>query len=127
MTNVVFGRIGEKFLAWTDEDPPLDEVLASVTLYWLTETFPRSIYPYRQLFTPGIIGAHENPQWHINKPFGYSFFPKELAPIPRAWVETTGNLNIYRQHESGGHFAAMEKSEDLLADVEEFLGLVWEN
>jgi hypothetical protein len=42
-------RIGEKFLAWTDQDPPLDEILASVTLYWLTETFPRSIYPYRQV------------------------------------------------------------------------------
>lgn len=44
-----FFRIGEKFLAWTDEDPPMDEILASVTLYWLTETFPRSIYPYRQV------------------------------------------------------------------------------
>ncbi|TFB01656.1 Putative epoxide hydrolase [Trichoderma ghanense] len=117
--------IGEKFLAWTDEDPPLDEILASVTLYWLTETIPRSIYPYRQLFTPGVVGAHENPQWHINKHFGYSFFPKELAPIPRAWAETTGTIEFYRQHESGGHFAAMEKPEVLLADVEEFLRQVW--
>ncbi|KAL9473502.1 hypothetical protein ACSS6W_007882 [Trichoderma asperelloides] len=117
--------IGEKFLAWTDEDPPMDEILSSVTLYWLTETFPRSIYPYRQLFTPGLIGAHENPEWYIKKPFGYSFFPKELAPIPQAWAKTTGTLEFYRQHESGGHFAAMEKPEILLADVEEFLKQVW--
>ncbi|KAL7930201.1 Alpha/Beta hydrolase protein [Trichoderma chlorosporum] len=117
--------IGEKFLSWTDEDPPLDEILASVTLYWLTETFPRSIYPYRQLFTPGVIGAHENPEWYIKKHFGYSFFPKELAPIPQAWARTTGTLEFYRQHESGGHFAAMEKPEVLLADVEEFLKQVW--
>jgi microsomal epoxide hydrolase len=41
--------IGEKFLAWTDTDPPLDEILASVALYWFTETFPTSIYPYRQV------------------------------------------------------------------------------
>lgn len=27
----------------------MDEILSSVTLYWLTETFPRSIYPYRQV------------------------------------------------------------------------------
>jgi hypothetical protein len=39
--------IGEKFLAWSDEDPALDKILESVTLYWLTETFPTSIYPYR--------------------------------------------------------------------------------
>ena len=39
--------IGEKFLAWSDEDPALDKILEGVTLYWLTETFPTSIYPYR--------------------------------------------------------------------------------
>jgi hypothetical protein len=42
-------RIGEKFLDWTDEDPPLDTILESVTLYWLTDTISRSIYPYRQV------------------------------------------------------------------------------
>ena len=39
--------IGEKFLEWTDEDPTVDQVLESVTLYWMTDTFPRCIYPYR--------------------------------------------------------------------------------
>ena len=39
--------IGEKFLEWTDEDPPLEQILESVSLYWLTDTFPRCIYPYR--------------------------------------------------------------------------------
>jgi hypothetical protein len=42
-------RIGEKFLDWTDTDPPLDTILEAVTLYWVTETFPRSIYPYRRV------------------------------------------------------------------------------
>lgn len=28
--------IGEKFLEWTDEDPALDDILESVSLYWLT-------------------------------------------------------------------------------------------
>ncbi|KAF2429983.1 alpha/beta-hydrolase [Tothia fuscella] len=117
--------IGEKFLAWTDEDPPLDEILASVTLYWLTETFPRSIYPYRQLFTPGVIGVHENPDWYIEKPLGFSWFPKELAPIPKKWVAKTGNLVFYREHTRGGHFAAMEQPEVLLADIEAFIEQVW--
>lgn len=39
--------IGEKFLEWTDEDPSLEHILESVTLYWMTDTFPRCIYPYR--------------------------------------------------------------------------------
>lgn len=41
--------IGEKFIEWTDETPELDTILEAVTLYWLTETFPTSIYPYRQV------------------------------------------------------------------------------
>lgn len=79
----------------------------------------------RQLFTPGVIGAHENPDWYINKPFGFSWFPKELAPIPRKWVATTGNLVFYREHEHGGHFAAMEQPEVLLSDIEAFIEQVW--
>ena len=113
--------IGEKFRDWTDEDPSIQEILTSVSLYWLTDTFPTSIYPYRQLFTPGNMGAHENPEWKITKPLGYSWFPYELAPIPRAWVQTTGNLVFFREHEHGGHFAALERPEVLLGDFQEFV------
>ena len=71
------------------------------------------------------MGAHENPEWYIKKPFGFSWFPKELAPIPKSWAETTGDLVFFREHESGGHFAAMEKPQELLADIEEFIKYVW--
>ena len=53
-----------------------------------------------QLFTPGVVGAHENPAWYIKKPLGYSYFPMELSPTPRSWVATTGDLVFYRQHHS---------------------------
>lgn len=119
--------IAEKFLQWTDAEtkPSLDTILESVTLYWLTETFPRSIYPYRQLFTPGVIGAHENPKWHIKKPFGFSWFPKEIAPVPKEWIKTTGNLVWWKEHSQGGHFAALERPEVLLGDLLEFVASVW--
>lgn len=42
-------RIGEKFLDWAGETIPLETILESVTLYWFTETFPRSIYHYREV------------------------------------------------------------------------------
>lgn len=48
----VSNRIGEKLLAWTDVDPPVEKILQLVTLWWLTETFPRSIYPYREVPPP---------------------------------------------------------------------------
>ena len=119
--------IGEKFLEWTDKDPAVDVVLESVTLYWVTGCISTSLYPYRQLFTPGKIGAHENPAWYIHKPFGLSWFPKEIAPIPQAWAATTGDLVFYRQHDSGGHFAAIEQTDTLWADFEAFVKQIWTN
>jgi microsomal epoxide hydrolase len=74
---------------------------------------------------PGDIGAHGNPKWHINKPFGFSWFPKEITPVPKAWTATTGNLVFFKQHTSGGHFAAVERPEVLLADIESFIKQVW--
>jgi microsomal epoxide hydrolase len=47
--------IGEKFLEWTDEDPQLDEILDSVSLYWLTDTYARCIYPYRTVSLDCIL------------------------------------------------------------------------
>jgi hypothetical protein len=44
-------RIGEKFLEWVDDPLPPGHILESITLYWLTDTFPRSIYTYRQVRT----------------------------------------------------------------------------
>ena len=119
--------IGEKFLEWTDQDPPLSKILDSVTLYWLTQTFPRAIYPYRQAFSrgPERYMQHQDPQYYCEKPMGYSSFPKEIYPSPRAWVETTGNLVWFKRQEKGGHFAAMECPEELSDAVEDFVRQVW--
>ena len=57
---------------------------------------------------------------------GYSWFPKDLAPIPVPLVAKTGNLVWSRKHGSGGHFAAMEKPGEFVGDIEDFVGQVWE-
>ncbi|GME34403.1 Alpha/Beta hydrolase protein [Neofusicoccum parvum] len=113
--------IGEKFQEWTDEDLPLTTILESVSLYWLTDTFPTSIYPYRELFGPDADRGYP----YCEKPTGYSWFPMELAPIPKAWVETTADLVWHKQHTKGGHFAALERPDALLDDVEAFIKLAW--
>jgi microsomal epoxide hydrolase len=64
---------------------------------------------------------HGDEKYYVKKPFGYSWFPLELAPIPVSWVKTTGDLTWHRSHESGGHFAAMEKPDVLLEDIEDFV------
>ena len=41
--------IGEKFLEYSDDTLDVDAILTSITLYWLTDTFPTSIYQYRDV------------------------------------------------------------------------------
>jgi microsomal epoxide hydrolase len=109
--------IGEKFLAWSDPatTPSLHTIISDITLYWLTGCFPTSIYTYREM----------KELLYVDKPVGYSYFPYELAPVPRAWAEKTGKIMLFRSHDKGGHFAALERPEVLLQDVEEFVKLGW--
>ena len=94
--------IGEKYIAWTDATPSTHEILDSVMLYWLTETFARCIYPYIELFGKGDKSTtfHSHPDYYCEKPIGYSYFPFELGPIPLAWAKTTGNIVWHRRHEA---------------------------
>lgn len=124
-SELTLNRIGEKFQLWTDEDPPLDDMLDSVMLYWFTGSFPRAIYPYRQFFGPNPTFFHNDPKYFMKKPFGYSWHPEELAPIPVDWVAKTGNLVWHRRHTEGGHFAAWEKPKMFVEDMEDFTKEVW--
>ncbi|KAK9582507.1 hypothetical protein V6Z92_006690 [Aspergillus fumigatus] len=62
---------------------------------------------------------------YIQKPLGFSYFPNEIIPAPKAWVSTTGNLVFWRQHDKGGHFAALERPHDLKAALSAFVEQVW--
>lgn len=114
--------IGEKFAAWTNKTPTLDTILTFITVYWLTETFPRSIYR-ADFVSSDVVPSHGNPRWRIpdGKPFGFSAFPKEILLVPRAWVERTGKVTFWREHKKGGHFAALEVPEVMLRDLEDFV------
>jgi hypothetical protein len=109
-------------LEWSDADPPLDTILTNVSLYWFTSAFPRSIYPYRESFSGSGAGKGSP---YISKPFGFSYFPQEIFPGFKSVAEKAGDLVFYKKHEQGGHFAALERPEELLGDVEEFVGIAW--
>ncbi|KAJ6178267.1 epoxide hydrolase family protein [Penicillium mononematosum] len=119
--------IGEKILEWSDEQPPLDAILANVSLYWFTSTFSSSIYPYRN------IASFNGSDTSKEKPLGYSYFPKEVMILPKAWAKAFPNMVQYSTHNKwlilgfsakGGHFAAWEQPQALLEDVEKFVDKV---
>ena len=116
--------IGEKFHGWVDHDgDPLDvvdrdQVLANVSTYWFTGTINSSTRMYFETMKALARGEvlAEDPE----VPLGVSAFPAELFMSRRRWVEATHNVTFWREHDRGGHFAAMESPEALVADVREF-------
>ncbi|KAH8651663.1 Alpha/Beta hydrolase protein [Ilyonectria robusta] len=123
--------IGEKLIEWPDQryPLPLETILTLVSFYWYTDTFPRSLYPYRALAASASSGGFFSVPTSKEKPFGYSVFPAENILVPEAWAEQIyPNLAFYKRHDKariGGHFAALEQPEALLQDVEEFLAKAW--
>jgi hypothetical protein len=49
---------------------------------------------------------HSDPAYHCKKPFGFSWFPKEVAPVPRSWIESTGETVWFRRHDKVSLFSA---------------------
>ncbi|WVQ72164.1 hypothetical protein IAR50_001709 [Cryptococcus sp. DSM 104548] len=118
--------IGEKYLAWTDQTPNTETILTLISLYWFTDCFATSIYTYR--YGLGIrrhTSATKTSTEYQKCPTGFSYFPKEISPIPVEAAKKRSNIVWYREHDSGGHFAALEKPKELWQDVEDFLTVHW--
>lgn len=118
--------IGEKMSAGLSPRPHLDPttaILESVSLYWLTDTQPTSIWMYREFFGPS---AGNNPPSlpPCEKPLGFSSFPDDVHYVPEQWARQRGDLVFFREHQAGGHFAAWEEPEAMWCDIEEFARIV---
>ena len=89
-----------------------DDVLDNITLYWLTKTAVSSARLYWEsklaFFAPKGIKI----------PVGVSAFPTELYQAPKSWAEKAyPNLVFFAKHPVGGHFAAWEQPDALVADL----------
>ena len=117
------GWIIEKYYGWADCRGNIenvfskDELLAQVTLYWVTETIHSSIRLY-----------HENSEapFHLSKddfikvPVGIARFPLEDPFPPRSYIERGYNVVHWTDMPAGGHFAAMEQPRLLAEDIRNF-------
>ena len=115
--------IVEKYRTWSDCNGDVesvytkDDLLTTVMIYWVTQTINSStrLY-YENGRTPWYFG----PEDRINVPCAIAVFPKELSTPPRSWAERTYNVQRWTEMDSGGHFAALEKPAELVADMREF-------
>ncbi|MDD5094669.1 MAG: epoxide hydrolase [Dehalococcoidia bacterium] len=116
------GWILEKFRAWSDcrgnieNSFTKDELLTNITLYWVTGTITSSMRLYLEMARAGS----GFPPTDIKAPVGGAIFPKDIIKVPRNWAKKSYNLIHWTDMPRGGHFAALEEPELLVADIRDF-------
>jgi epoxide hydrolase len=109
----------DKFREWThprhvlpDEIVDRDRLLTNVMLYWLTGTAGSAAY----------VGYAQNEGWgpkaNSGVPTGVIVFAHDIGI--RRYAEREATIVRWTDVDRGGHFAALEESELLTADVREF-------
>jgi microsomal epoxide hydrolase len=112
--------ITEKFKDWTDsanfpEDAvDRDQMLTNVAVYWFTGTANSSARLYYEFGHSGSSWGKVEPS---TVPTGVAVFPREIAPAIRRFAERSNNIVQWSEFDRGGHFAAMEEPDLLVADV----------
>jgi microsomal epoxide hydrolase len=118
--------IVEKFHGWSDTRKGFetvytkDQLLTNVMIYLVTRSFNTATWMYRGLMedhsgTPVPNGAR------IEKPVGIAVFPVDLIPFPpRGMTERHYNITRWTEFHEGGHFAALERPDDLVGDIRKF-------
>lgn len=127
--------IMEKFGKWADLRTKVDggpdiwskfseeELLTNIMLYVATSSAVTATWIYHG---KRLEGSDKFPAGtHIAVPTGVAAFPDPVfVPPPRSFAEKTYNVVHWSDMPRGGHFAAMEEPELLLADLRAFIGKV---
>jgi pimeloyl-ACP methyl ester carboxylesterase len=115
--------IVEKYRTWSDCGGDVesrftkDELLTTITIYWITQTISSSTRMYyenqRQVWS---LKSGER----VQVPSGIALFPQEISWPPREWAERSYNVCRWTEMPRGGHFAALEEPELLAQDIRAF-------
>lgn len=114
--------IYEKFHTWSDRQGgdvfathDRDRFCTNLMLYWLTNTAGSAarIYYEQQHGGNGI-------PTRVEVPMAGAIFPSEIYRSSRRFAEAQFNVVHWSEFEVGGHFAALEQSDLLTADIRSF-------
>ena len=115
--------IVEKYRTWSDCKGNIesrftkDELLTTITIYWVTGYIGSSTKLYYESFNkPWTLTKGER----IEVPVGIAAFPHENTIPLREWAERSYNIQHWTNMPSGGHFAALEEPDRLVEDIRGF-------
>ncbi len=114
--------IYEKLHDWTDGYSwTEDEILTWVSIYWFSKAGPAaSVRIYHEATHPqpySDVTTSTLRQWIPHVKLGIAHFPREITVVPKTWAATLGPVCLQSEHPKGGHFAAWEVPEAIVADL----------
>ena len=119
----LLGWLVEKFHEWMDVahyKMSDDEILTFVMMHWMQGATPGLRY-YKMAFAEeGEASIKDAFTIYLGTPIGLSRFPKEIMMPPSDWVSSVANEQFRREHDKGGHFAAVECPELLVQDLRDW-------
>lgn len=112
--------ITEKYHDWSEWSLlTMDDILDSLTLYWMTNTACTSIRAYHgNSFTLP-------PQKRIEVPTAITSFPYDVLPAPREWIEKNYPVIMYKEMKHGGHFTALEQPKEFAENISQFMNVIF--
>lgn len=116
--------ITEKFYTWMDCDGDIesvlhrDELLTNISVYWFSQSICSSTRLYYEVMQHARLKFLEQP---VTVPTGVARYPKELMRFPRKWCDNVySDIRQWNSYSKGGHFAAMERPQEFIADIRQF-------
>lgn len=115
----------EKFHTWSDRGGPdgnvfdvhsRDAFCTNLMLYWLTNTAGSAARIYYEHRTNDRRMASA-----VEVPMAGAIFPAEIYRSSRRFAEAIFNVVHWSEFDRGGHFAAMEQPDTLMADLRSFV------
>lgn len=96
-----------------------DALCTLASIYWLTNSIGTSFRLYAEQFRRPWTPVHDRSRL-VDVPTGVAILPREVALIPRAFLETRYNMQRYTLFPRGGHFAAAEVPELVVDELRAF-------
>lgn len=115
----------EKFRSWSDCDGDVeraidrDTLLTNLMFYWAPDSIASATRIYLE------TALERDDIWatpRVEVPTGVAAFPREPYLAPRSWVERLYDVRHWTDMPRGGHFAALEAPDLLVADLRAFFG-----
>ena len=123
----LLGWIYEKLVQWTDGyEWTDDEILTWISIYYFSTAGPAAAQ--RIYFEGDIRSTRQDSTWeragkHIpGSKVGIVRFAKEIVNTPKLWAQGMGEVLQDTEYERGGHFAATERPDAVVAELSKMFG-----